>query len=302
MPDDGFTIIWNTFISLLLFFTFIQSPYRIAFVGNDDIIWLVLDGLVDLIFLIDLVLNFFMAYYNDEYILIDTRRKIAFKYLLTWFWIDLLAIIPFNFIIPDSGNGNSDFSSLIRLIKLPRLYKLVTVVPIGKIFRSLERRSTIFSHLQEFLKIGAAFERLIFTLLTFALIVHIVACGLVIIANIENRGPETWIARKSYYDETNINLYLSAVYFCITTITTVGFGDITPETSLEKSYIAIIMMLGVVGFSFATSTMTSLMTSLDSANARLKQKLATLEEIKNKYQIGAGLYEELRQALKFEVE
>ena len=62
------------------------------------------------------------------------------------------------------------------------------------------------------------------------------------------------------------------------------------------------MILGVVGFSLVTSTLTSILSNLDTANAWLKEKLNILEEIKRDYHIGPSLYEELRQALKFVVE
>ena len=49
---------------------------------------------MDLIFLMDLVLNFFFAYYDDEYMLVDDRGAIAKNYLRSWFTVDLIAIIP----------------------------------------------------------------------------------------------------------------------------------------------------------------------------------------------------------------
>ena len=69
------------------------------------------------------------------------------------------------------------------------------------------------------------------------------------------------------------------MYFTITTITTVGFGDISPETPYEKLYACVIMIIGVIGFSLATGTLTSMLSTLDSAKARLKEKLDTLEDI-----------------------
>ena len=123
MPDDSFRINWDLLISLLLFFTFFVTPYRIAFTDKDNLGWTIIDSTIDLIFCVDICMNFFMAYYNDEYILIDSRCKIAGKYIGTWFFIDMLAVIPFNLIIPTGKAGSSDYSSLVRLSKFPRLLR-----------------------------------------------------------------------------------------------------------------------------------------------------------------------------------
>jgi hypothetical protein len=50
----------------------------------------------------------------------------------------------------------------------------------------------------------------------------------VFIAGLNDYEPSTWIARKGYLDLSNQDLYIAAVYFTVTTITTVGFGDIAP--------------------------------------------------------------------------
>lgn len=45
--------------------------------------------------------------------------------------------------------------------------------------------------------------------------------------------------------------YLTAFYFTITTITTVGYGDISAGTFTEKIGCIFLMLLGVISFSFA---------------------------------------------------
>ena len=50
------------------------TPARIAFTDADDLTWVVIGLLFDLLFGIDLVLNFFMAYHDEEFNLIDERK------------------------------------------------------------------------------------------------------------------------------------------------------------------------------------------------------------------------------------
>lgn len=63
-----------------------------------------IDEVFDFIFLLDIVVSFFSAYYNSKFILIDKRKQIAWRYLSTWFLIDVLSIIPLNLFISNSEN------------------------------------------------------------------------------------------------------------------------------------------------------------------------------------------------------
>ena len=81
--------------------------------------------------------------------------------------------------------------------------------------------------MKEFLKIGLAFERIFFFFACFLLTIHIGACLFVFIAKLEENGPHSWVGANGFQDLPNIELYIKAVYFTVTTITTVGFGDIS---------------------------------------------------------------------------
>ena len=54
----------------------------------------------------------------------------------------------------------------------------------------------------------------------------------------------------SFQNETNpnINNFTDAFYYTITTVTTTGFGDITPVTTAERSVSILIMILGITLF------------------------------------------------------
>ena len=74
-----------------------------------------------------------------------------------------------------------------------------------------------------------------------------------------------------------------SLYFTVTTITTVGFGDISGGTTPEKIICLVLMVIGVIAFSFATGTLSSILSNLDHTSAKLKQKLGILHDIKDEY-------------------
>jgi len=60
---------------------------------------------------------------------------------------------------------------------------------------------------------------------------------------------------------------------------TVGYGDITPDSVSEKIITVMLMLIGVVLFSYATGSISSIISSADSEDARLKEKMGTLKEL-----------------------
>jgi glutamate mutase epsilon subunit len=62
----------------------------------------------------------------------------------------------------------------------------------------------------------------------------------------------------------NHQIYLTSFYFTVTTITTVGYGDISGHTDSERIFCIIIMVAGVISFSLASGTLTSIIKNYDS--------------------------------------
>lgn len=68
-----------------------------------------------------------------------------------------------------------------------------------------------------------------------------------------------------------VERYMLAFYFMITTITTVGYGDISGSNTIERIYCVIIMLIGVLTFSYATGMLSQILSNMDSENAVYKE-------------------------------
>lgn len=86
---------------------------------DETIPWSVVDGVIDVIFFIDIILSFISAYYTRMEILVANWKQIAFGYLKTWFFIDLIAVIPLQLF------ANTMMNQLGKMARLPRVYKLM---------------------------------------------------------------------------------------------------------------------------------------------------------------------------------
>lgn len=107
---------------------------------------------------------------------------------------------------------------------------------------------------------------------------------------------------NGFQDLGDFDRYVRAFYFIVTTITTVGFGDITVHNTAEQLFCIWVMILGVVAFSFATGALSSILQNLDTTQAKFREQLEMLDMIKSEYNIGPVFYEELRQSLMYETE
>ena len=122
----------------------------------------------------------------------------------------------------------------------------------------------------------------------------------IFIARFDETSKENWIYSKDYVDLEDYKLYVTSFYFSVTTIVTVGYGDITAISAGEKIMCVFLMIIGVVAFSFATGALSSIITNYDSSEARLKEKFATLNEIKEEYKISSTLFNKLIKSIRYD--
>ena len=150
----------------------------------------------------------------------------ACNYLKGWFVVDFIAIFPLNEILRSSG---TNINQLARLARLPRLYKILQFSRICKICRKPNSKNKFLKQLNALLKVSAACERLLVFLVIFVIMCHIVSCMWYFVAKVED-SPLSWTANFPEI-ETDSEYYLIGIYFTITTITTVGYGDISAHTT-----------------------------------------------------------------------
>ena len=83
----------------------------------------------------------------------------------------------------------------------------------------------------------------------------------------------SWIFIARFEKIVIIPTYIDAIYWCITTLTTVGYGDISPVTDLQKILTMVAMIFGVILYGYVIGNIASLLSNIDVIKARFLKRM-----------------------------
>ncbi|KAF6035311.1 hypothetical protein EB796_006381 [Bugula neritina] len=289
-----FKAVWDWIVLLLVLYTAVFTPYIVAFQVNETEVRMNLnddqatrlknadyviedplvfvDLLVDLMFIADIIINFRTTFVKGGEV-VSNSKQIAVHYMKGWFVIDAVAAIPFDLLF--FGSGTSDTLTITGVLKLVRLLRLLRVA----------RRADQYSQY--------ATATLLLMLLSFALISHWLACIFYIIAYMERKhldAPIGWLdalavaVGKPYLanDTTSgPNLqerYVTAMYFTMTTLTSIGFGNIAPNTDNEKLFSLFAMMIGALMSAVIFGNFSSIMMRMYQGSEEMQTKTRSIKD------------------------
>lgn len=215
----------------------------------------------------DILISFNTAYldYNIEQLVYD-RIKIAKFYLKFWFWVDLLATIPFDMII-GAFYSSKGFGAIraIRIFRMIRLFKLYRIV----------RHNGLLNKLH----IEPALMNLMTLIFQIFFIAHFFACFWHYIGNHPPYQHEnTWINSFSYEESLIGSRYIASFYYTIVTMLTVGYGDIYATNPTERIYAILTIFVGTIIFGALVGKVNSI---LSVRNPQAKAYKESLDEFKS---------------------
>ncbi|XP_064484112.1 potassium voltage-gated channel protein eag-like isoform X2 [Ornithodoros turicata] len=297
----AFKAIWDWIILCLTFYTAIMVPYNVAFKNktSEDVSLLVLDSIVDVIFFIDIVLNFHTTFVGPGGEVVSDPKIIRMNYLKSWFTIDLLSCLPYDvFNAFDNGEDQQGIGSLFSALKVVRLLRL------GRVVRKLDR----------YLEYGAAM--LILLLCFYMLVAHWLACIWYSIgrSDAENGVQFSWLWRLAnvtqfqfrirYLNHSQLGvkaelvggpprgtMYVTSLYYTMTCMTSVGFGNVAAETDNEKVFTICMMIIGALLYATIFGHVTTIIQQMTSATARYHEMLNNVREFMKLHEVPKALSE-----------
>lgn len=307
-PNSKFVATWNFITLSLLVYTSTILPYNVCF-GDTTVIftglWYI-ELLFDILFITDLILNFFIGYYDDyNDRLIMTNKEIAKNYLQSWFLIDFVSTFPFNYIeygmsSNQAMNQNNRINKLIRLTKLPRLHKII------KLFRFLRflkffKKNALFSYVANIVKMSNGVKRILMAASLMLLLCHLFACIYHFSAKFSDYEENTWVYRINLIDKSDTKKYFTAFYYSIVTMTAIGFGDIPAYTLTEKAITLLMCLCGIAFYSFGIANLSIVISNMHSETVNLHLKLKTLNDFAKKVPIKNDTYIRITQIFEHDL-
>ena len=179
---------------------------------------------------------FFTGLFTAEYIVRVIISPRPSKYIFSyWGIIDFLGVMPFYI-----GLFNADYHYLVvfRLLRMLRVFRIL------RLFRFIRESDQLYRALR-----GSIHKIVIF--ISFVLTLVILLGTLMYVVE----GPDN-----------GFNSIPHSIYWTIVTITTVGYGDITPQTGLGKWIASVIMLCGYAIIAVPTGIVTVEMNRQSNAN------------------------------------
>lgn len=285
--------LWDLYLLFLLLYIATVSVFVYCFLGvlGVSTAWFWIERIIDISFLTDIILNFFTAYETKSGMMERRPRKIAQQYLRSWFIVDVLSTFPWDILTLVFKPGNDrDLLQLPRFLRLLRLLKLMRLLRVLRVKRSITQIEVRLR-----LKYGHVF---IFWLAVSVLfVVHWVACLFFFFGSLaDDQEKVSWISQDGIPAD-RFGLYVAALYFASYTVTTIGFGDVTPETTLERVYTCIVMLLGAAMFAFCISQLSNLVQDLSEKSSNYRRKMDQLMDFASVHQLPDDLVFDLRRYL-----
>ncbi|XP_047056823.1 potassium channel KAT3-like [Lolium rigidum] len=243
-PYDPRYKVWETFLILLVVYSAWICPLEFAFMRYLPRAPFVVDDVVNAFFAVDIVLTFFVPFVDKKsYLVVDDPKKIAIRYLSTWFIFDVCSTVPFhsiNHLFNKHGLG-------FRFLNVLRLWRL-------------RRVSSLFARLEKDIRFNYAVIRCTKLISVTLFAVHCAGCINYLIADRYPNPARTWIGAvmPDFREDGLWDRYVTCLYWSITTMTTTGYGDLHAQNAREMLFGISYMLFNLWLTAYLIGNMTNL--------------------------------------------
>ncbi|XP_024639639.1 potassium channel SKOR isoform X2 [Medicago truncatula] len=285
---------WLKFILLWAVYSSFFTPMEFGFFRGLPENLFILDIVGQIAFLVDIVLQFFVAYRDSQtYRMVYKRTPIALRYLKSTFVIDLLGCMPWDLIYKACGRREE-----VRYLLWIRLYRAERVV---QFFRNLEKD----------IRVNYIIARIVKLLVVELYCTHTAACIFYYLATTlpESQEGYTWIGSLklgdyaySKFREIDIwKRYTTSLYFAIVTMATVGYGDIHAVNLREMIFIMIYVSFDMVLGAYLIGNMTALIVK-GSKTEKFRDRMTDLMKYMNRNKLHKDIREQIKGHVRLQFE
>ena len=257
-PENGRRKIYDMFQLVLLFYTLFAVPVQVAF-ADEPATWSLvfcIDFAVWLFFTVDLFIQMHTYYLSGRTgQWVSDPTKVRARYFRTWFIVDFVAVFPVDYILRIIDWHSGGEANSLRMLRLARLLRYLRLLKLA----NMSRAAAVMEVYREKVGFSAMTADFIYKILGLvALCVcfnHLAGCMWIFVGRTYSTriepypdppvdgwwddlyGPQIDMGRHpSHWTQ-----YVDACYLVMMTLTSVGYGDITPINEDEKWFCYILM-------------------------------------------------------------
>uniref|UniRef100_A0A0D9V5U0 Potassium channel n=1 Tax=Leersia perrieri TaxID=77586 RepID=A0A0D9V5U0_9ORYZ len=269
-PYDPRYKVWEKFLILLVVYSAWICPLEFAFLRYLPRAPFVVDDVVNGFFAVDIMLTFFVAFVDKKsHHLVNDRKKIAVRYLSSWFVFDVCSTVPFHSISLLFNKHEHDFG--FKFLNVLRLWRL--------------RR--VSSLLEKDIRFNYAVIRCTKLISVTLFAIHCAGCINYLIADRYPDPKRTWIgAVMPNFREDGLWIrYVTAMYWSITTLTTTGYGDLHAENAREMLFGICYMLFNLWLTAYLIGNMTNLVVHSTSRTRDFRDVIQAASEFAARNQL-----------------
>ncbi|CAD8072161.1 unnamed protein product [Paramecium sonneborni] len=261
-PESIFLIVWNIILLVNINLNILYITVKFSFDFENyppdqfQLCEVYLFKVPYYLYIFDIIIKLNTCYYESGYLVKD-RNKILGNFYKYNSIINLLILIPSTLY-------------LIGLTEFP-LYLFMTIkaISIPEIMESIIDRMELTTNYW----VTYDLFRLIYVILYQS---HICCCGLYYVGLLDKET--SWLLTNNLLQETWIIKYFNTYYWSIITMTTIGYGDVTPQNLIERVYLIFVAIVSCCTFGYSINSIGQILGQLQSKNQQIRVDLNDLKQ------------------------
>ena len=241
--------IFDSLFCLLLYIDFFLSPFEF-FVYESDYKYKRM-VIFDSFFALEILSNFFISYYDsrNKYYITDIK-KIFINYLKSGFIPSLIYVFPFYI-----------FKKYLEMLRFIKIYRYPFV---NNKIKNLTL--WILSIIIKNVTICSQIVRVFTFFLSICYIVHVCACFYCFLGL---NYKDSWIYEHAEALDVNsiLDIYVSSYYFLAETLSSTGYGDLTPSNNAELCFIMFCEIINCGLYAYLLSNILDILLNKDTSNS-----------------------------------